>query len=518
MNTKILQFSLVILVTMGFSKAWAQNGGDIDTSFGMAGFTLTQNIKNTSEVYLDMITLSDDKIVMVGYTDAKNQNIIVARLLADGTPDTEFGEDGILEIDAGAGMNDEAWGVKEAADGKLLITGVIISQESWDGYIMSITADGKIDETFGSKGSGFTKFNAGDMIFAAGREIEVIDGNTILVGGFAQFDGQSDMCVFKFTQGGGVAASFAKNGVASVDIDGDDDEVNAMVVDEKGSIFLAGRSNGDKKTKAAIVKLTSFGTPTSFGGTGHFTHDQGSGVNQINDIYVDGNDNIVAVGNEGLLPNINGMILRVTSEGKLDESFGQDGIQSSDPGTTTSMYLMNAFPTEDGGILVTGYTTGAVKQVYAYMMKEDGKPNADFSEKGHVSHSLTISPNSLNGKCAALQSDGAILIGGDVTSDDFEQNRLFIVRLLPVQEEPESIGELALNSAVIYPNPAREVFFVQTEGIVERVELISLQGQVVFSWRSSAAYAIPSSIEAGTYLLKVYAEDAIEIGRLYILK
>ncbi len=46
--------------------------------------------------------------------------------------------------------------------------------------------------------------------------------------------------------------------------------------------------------------LTSFGTPTSFAGTGAYTFDMGSGRNEINDLYVDDNDRIVAVGSEAM--------------------------------------------------------------------------------------------------------------------------------------------------------------------------------------------------------------------------
>lgn len=517
-NAKILQLGLALILVLTATNAQAQMGGDLDESFGESGYALPDFVENSGEVYIDMITLSDDKIVMVGYTDTDNQNVIVSKMQANGLPDKNFGENGTVQIDLGEGMNDEAFGVAELSDGKLLVTGVVTSKGSWDGFIMRLTVDGKLDESFGMKGSGITLFNAGDESIAIGREIVVQNDNIIFVGGSAMFSKQLDMCVFKFTQGGGVAASFATKGVASVDINGDDDEVHAMALTPNGEIILAGASDSEDIQHGAIVKLSSFGTPTTFAETGHLTFDLGSGFNEINDLYVDEEGRFVAVGNEGEAPNINGVIMRVNSDGSMDATFGDDGIQSSDPGTTTSMYLMNAFPVANGGILTTGYTSGLTHKVYAYMMTESGTPNGEFAKNGNVSHELKTTPKTLSGRCAAIQEDGSILIGGNFTSKGYSENNLFAVRLLPVQGKPESVGRLQSKKINLFPNPATSGFSIEIDETVNVVELVSMQGQVMATWYGQKNCTIPAHVMKGNYLVKVQGSEFIAVSHLMVTR
>ena len=221
MKKKILQINLALLATMGMPGLNAQIGGDLDVNFGVSGYVMTDHVPNTGEVFMDMITLSNDKIVMVGYTTDANQDILVARFNPDGTPDVTFGSNGATSIDASIGLNEQAWAVKELSDGKLLITGIIVTGGSWDGFIMRLDTVGTIDTSFGTTVPGRTNFNAGDNTIALGTAIEVLSDNSILVGGSALFGGTADMVVFKFTQGGGSAAAFASGGYASFDIDGE---------------------------------------------------------------------------------------------------------------------------------------------------------------------------------------------------------------------------------------------------------------------------------------------------------
>jgi uncharacterized delta-60 repeat protein len=285
MKNITIQLTALVVLLFAQQATFAQNPGDLDLDFGIGGYAMPDLIANTSEIYVDMITLSDDKIVLVGYTDTGDQNILLARFLADGSVDTDFGINGYTEIDLSIGMNDEGWAVKELSDGKLLVTGITVANGSWDGFIMRLTEDGMIDDSFGTSSPGHTKFNAGDETIALGTAIEVLSDNSILVAGSALFSTQSDMCVWKFSQGGAAVPAFATDGVAVVDIDGGDDEAFAMTLTSNEQILLCGISDLAGVQRGVIVKLSSFGTPTTFGnGSGAALFALDTDFNEINDL------------------------------------------------------------------------------------------------------------------------------------------------------------------------------------------------------------------------------------------
>lgn len=515
-------FTHITTLVLGLTSALlinAQMPGDLDSDFGIGGYVYNDNIANEGEIYLDMITMSDDKILMVGFSSGDNQDIILAKFLADGSPDPDFGTDGFQSIDASLGLNEQAWGVEELQDGKILITGIIVTAESWDGFIMRLNSDGSVDGTFGETASGRTNFNAGDNTIAMGRDIEILAGNAILVGGTALFDNQSDMVVFKFTVGGGLDQSFASGGSASIDVLGEADEVEAMALTSNGQIVLAGTAQSGDDEYASVAVLTSFGTPTSFaGGEGHYTFDVGSGQNEIRDVYVDENDKIVAVGAEGVAPDVNGMIIRLNLDGTLDEDFSDDGMTFSDPGLTTEMRLTSAIPTANGGVLATGFSSGpGGNLIYAFMMDNDGGSNTDFGGNGEALHGLSIASITMNGMCASMQSDGAIVIGGYVTSQDFIGENMYLLRLHPVQDDTSTpFLDQHRNLVQPYPNPATDYFRLDISGDVETIELRNSYGSLVRSWTPQPQYQIPSELAPGAYLIQAVSGSNRYVSTLMI--
>ncbi len=495
----------------------AQNPGELDTDFGIEGYVIHEAIPNTSELYNDMITRSNDKIVMVGYSFVDNQNIIIAQFNPDGSADITFGNNGILEIDASIGGNDQAWAVKELNDGKLLITGITVTAKSWDAFVMRIEEDGTIDETFGTTVPGRTNLNAGDLTISMGTTIEVLTDNSILVGAVASFDGQLDMCVFKLTQGGGLDESFASGGVGQLELLNSDEELNAMALTANGLIILAGSSTSDGEQSGIIAQLSAFGTPTSFAEAGYFSFNLGEN-NAIYDVMVDSNDNIVGAGSSGDDVGADGLVVRLLPDGSLDESFAGDGYQMSDPGASTTLKLMNVFETENGGVLTCGYSSGLIKESYAFLMLANGSPDAGFGGNGDASADFAISINSINGNCGALQSDGGILIGGEIVSQDFVGNTLYMIRLHPTDGMIQGVENLEGNQWLVYPNPVQTSFRIESKEQVLGVELYNMKGQLCGSWLQQNNYDIPSHLANGSYVIRLLCKGAYKSDSIILYR
>ena len=509
MKKTLLTISTFCFLLIG---AQAQNAGDLDLNFGISGYAMTDPLANTGELYWDLITLSDDKIIKVGFTsNGDDTDILVAKFLEDGSPDLTFGVDGFAVIDLSIGGDEDARGVYELSDGKLLITGYTLGVGSLDGYIMRLNSDGTIDDSFG-EANGHTNFNTGDNFLAYGKEIRVI-GNEIFVGASALVDGQSDLCVFNFTQAGALDVSFSSSGVATMDINGESDEIFAMDITSNGSFILGGISDSAGYQLGVVAKLSQFGTPTLFGTDGSYTFDLGSGLNEVNDLLVDENDKIVLTGDYGLYPDVNGYVTRLNSDGTLDDSFSTDGTIESDPGVSTAVFFRSIQETSDGGIIAIGNTDGASQEIYAMMLTNTGSLNGDFGGNGDVNIPFSVATVSVATMGGALQSDGAIIIGGYLTSQDFVGENMFMVRLYPLTAT--SVDELVMQTVSVYPNPVSDQFTIQMENI-KQVQLISISGQVIRTWGAQAKYYIPEGLTPGVYLLKIEGDKAIGSARIII--
>lgn len=500
---KTLQYVACTALVAMSTTAFGQQSGDVDLTFGTNGWTLTDHYAGVGELYHDMITLSNDKIVMVGSVDNVSRDILVTRFKPDGVPDSTFGMNGAISIDASLGLDEDGYSVHELSNGQLLITGFITTMSSYDGFIMQLNEDGSVDDTFGTTASGRTNFNAGDNTICLGTAIRTV-GTDIYVAGSALSGGQADMCVFKFTQSGALNTSFASNGVATADIDGENDETYAFEIASNGEMFLAGISDYMGDQRGAVVKLSSFGTPTTFGaGNGYYVFDLGSGFNEVNDLVLDNNGKILLFGDAGTAPDIDGIVMRLNADGSVDNTFSGDGMQNSDPGASTAMFFTRGFQTTDGNILATGFLNGAsTRQLYAFKMDGTGSPDGSFNGNGDVYHDFSISINTLDGRCAALQSDGNIILGGTIESQDFVGSNMFMVRLYG-SDPNAGIDEQTATSFGVFPNPATATFRIDPTVSVERVELINLAGQVMNTWEASPVYSINAAVSPGTYLLRV---------------
>ncbi len=510
MKKSILLATLIFTVTI----TNAQMPGDLDTSFGISGYTLTDPYQNTSEVYQDMIILSNDKIIKVGYRGtAGSKDALVAKFQANGSPDSTFGNNGFTAIDLSLGADEDARAIVELPNGKLLITGQIENISSKDGYIARLNTDGSVDNSFGTS-NGHTKFNLGDNTNAQGNNI-LLSGSEIFVGGKARINGQSDIFIVNLTQGGGIDVSFSSSGFATMDIRGEDDELNALDATSNGSFIFGGVADSAGVRLGYIASLSQFGTPTTFGSNGRFTFDLGSGFNEVNDLYVDANDKIVLTGDQGNYPNIDGFIQRLDASGAPDNTFGTGGSIPSDPGASTALFLRRIMETTNGNILALGNFAGASNDMYAFMVTSTGSPNANFGGNGDVNIPFSINTNTVNTTSGGLQSNGDIVMGGYLTSQDFVGSNLFMVRLHPYLNNTSIENKSKHHNIAIYPSPIRSNFKVSLDNF-NRMELISINGSILTSWTPQRNYSIPQHITSGLYFIRIYSDETSTTRKVLI--
>ena len=218
---------------------------------------------------------------------------------------------------------------------------------------------GSLDISFGNGGKVVSSFSTG--IEEAKAAILQEDGK-IVVAGFAQFAATGkDFLVARYLTDGTLDNTFGTNGVWTMDLQlGSDDVAHSMVIDATGRIILAGSSDDGANKNAAMMRLLSDGTlDDTFGTNGIVFTD-----------FIAGNQDEVKVIKQHLLTGkliVGGqsastsnlalpIIARYSSEGVLDTTFNSTGILSA---TTMASDLSRNMMIEDLEVVANGKISAA---------------------------------------------------------------------------------------------------------------------------------------------------------------
>ncbi|HET6574743.1 MAG TPA: FG-GAP-like repeat-containing protein [Fimbriiglobus sp.] len=309
----------------------------------------------------------DGRIVLAGVTG--QESLGVAQLTADGSPDPTFGAGGAVSVPTdrtGTKLNAVA-AVGVDPDGRIVLGGSANPSPTFielSGYVprsiaaIRLTADGRLDTTFGTGGWSTVSFPVGQYDSAVARSMAVQpDGKIVLAGSVVSLVSpvpislhgprvfsSTDFAVVRLTADGQLDPSFGDGGRVRVpfDLSGptDDDSAVAVAVRPDGKVVLAGFAASPGSGVDVVVRLTADGRldPT-FDGDGKAGTSGGS--TQTATILPD--ERVVFVGST---------IVRLTADGQPDPTFG-DGGHAPNPFLPYTANLPNAVQA-DGDVIVTG--------------------------------------------------------------------------------------------------------------------------------------------------------------------
>jgi uncharacterized delta-60 repeat protein len=153
--------------------------GTRDTTFGSNGIVELVFNKFSQENIVEMIALSDGKILLVGHV-LGSPEFFLARLTETGNWDKTFGRVGVLRVPFGPGVTGNVARALLQPDGKILLSGAVTSSDT-DVWMARFRPNGRRDETFGTNGVVVTDFAPGAT--DAARSITLSpDGKIRLVG------------------------------------------------------------------------------------------------------------------------------------------------------------------------------------------------------------------------------------------------------------------------------------------------------------------------------------------------
>ena len=305
--------------------------------------------------------------------------------LLSGTPDSSFGDDGIVTTTLGAIGGDSANSVVIDGQGRIVVAGSARVGANQDIVVVRYIADGTLDASFGGDGVVTTSIGSVDDF---GHSVALDSQGRIVVAGFYYVGTVPDIAVVRYTANGTLDTSFGGgDGIVTTSIAIGNDLGYSVALDSQGRIVVAGSSNNGLNQDIAVVRYTANGTlDTSFGsGDGIVTTPIGTGDDYGQSVLLDSQGRIVVAGYFYNGSNLNDIaVVRYNADGTLDASFGGDGIVTI--GQTSAENAYSAVLDSNGKITVVGSSDG---DIFVVRLNPNGTTDTSFGEgNGTVTTSI----------------------------------------------------------------------------------------------------------------------------------
>lgn len=352
----------------------AHADGDIDPTFGLSGL-VTLAFSNPMGSHERIAVQADGKIVACdGIPDA----IVTARVNADGSPDTTFGNNGVASVSFPYGGT--CTGIAVQTDGKIVVAGVEDSSTGQSNFAaFRLNTDGTLDQGFSDTGGIFTSdFQLGGNEDAWGIAVQP-DQNIVLVG-----QAGNAIAALRLLPNGTYDDSFGTNGRFSTTLgySSGSGRGYAVKLDSLGRIVIGGyfATSSTSNSEFVALRLTAAGElDTTFNATGSiFVSFGATSGDTARAVALESDDSVVLVGTSTLLNgDYVGDVVHVTSSGTLDSQFAAAGELVIPAGQGLNV-ITSVGIQSDGKITVAGYSFPTPVQAQAARLNTDGSVDSSF--------------------------------------------------------------------------------------------------------------------------------------------
>ena len=343
-------------------------GGSLDTTFHQDG-RLTTNLGGVDYAY-DVAVQSNGKIIASGRSCATGVtacDVAIVRYNSGGGLDTTFSGDGKVLTDFGGDTNGSTGGLVIQSDGKIVVSGYMWNGTDYDFAVYRYNANGSLDTTFSGDGMVNIGFGAGRQDQATDLAVQNSDGK-IVVGGFTgdASGNNNDFALMRLNSNGSLDTTFSGDGRQTTHFGGDE-YAYGLSGHPNGRIVLVGRKIGASGNYFAISRYNTNGSlDTTFNGTGMgrkvFSIGPGAGTWQswAGDVTVQPDNKIVVLGLTSDFASINDIALvRLNPGGGFDTTFSGDGKVFIDFGGDDYGYSVVRQPS-DGKYVLVGNTNNGI--------------------------------------------------------------------------------------------------------------------------------------------------------------
>ncbi|WP_280192072.1 hypothetical protein [Delftia sp. PS-11] len=258
-----------------FSLIRLNTDGTLDPYFGSQGTgRLMVPVSSNADVAYSVVLQTDGKIVVAGGSDTgsgSNKDFSLIRLNTDGTLDTSFGGNGTGTLIVPVGGGSGGRGITLQPDGKMVVAGGSDSGSNKDFSLIRLNADGTLDTSFGGNGTGKLLVPVGNRDDWGGSVALQPDGK-IVVAGSAHNGSYFDVGLIRLHANGTLDTSFGSNGTGKLIVSvGSASAVGkSVILQPDGKIVVAGVGGNGSNSDFGLIRVnpdgtldTSFGVPTT---------------------------------------------------------------------------------------------------------------------------------------------------------------------------------------------------------------------------------------------------------------
>ena len=350
--------------TYDFALTRYMADGSVDPSFGSDGKVRTDFASSYDWAYA-LALQPDGKIVVGGVTDASgSRDFGLARYLPDGSLDTTFGDGGRVVANLRPLSADTVYGLAVQPDGKILAGGTtfpdaVVLRPNADFILARFMPDGSPDAAFGLGGAVTTDFGSESWDDAKTLALQP-DGSVVLGGSTNAGNspgvlfGADQLGLARYTPQGLLDSTFGDGGTVTVDGGSMVEAIRALTLTPNGAIVAAGFVNGEHRGDMLLARFTRSGAlDAAFGAGGMTITDLGSGSERLEGVALQPDGWIVAAGQVAMNRHADFAIVRYDPLGRLDPSFGRQGLASFDfAGREDRTHALSLQP--DGAIVAVG--------------------------------------------------------------------------------------------------------------------------------------------------------------------
>ena len=508
MRIAIIIFSLLVS-TLVFSQ-----DGELDLSFADNGIFNPSNL-NFHRSLLDLSVDSSNNIFISGNvvnTDG-SKSIMVIKLLPNGSIDTNFGNSGYSYIH----YNPTAYVSKNIVleNGKIILVGWLSSNTN-DFLIIGLNADGSLDSNFGDNGrvtidSGF----GDDRAFTIAEH-----NNALFIGGqlWNEAD-KNDFSVVKLDLNGNLDSSFGINGIARLSVPKQKGFIYDLLITDSGNIVACGKIQNDSRPyydrdDLAVLKFDANGNvDSSFGNNGFFTiieyeDDQANSIKKHDDFfYVTGH--VYQVDTDRIWV----IVIKLDEYGALDMSFGTNG-QLRFHGLGYDQFYFGGYSSiiQDDAKLIIGGTMNDPRGIVYKRINSDGTMDQNFGTEGSILFDFPFLWWS--NRALSKQFDDKFLSLS--LDEDFNlfMTRHNIDQSLSIHEE-----EISNQEYLVYPNPASQQLFIKKPtGKTANGILYDITGKLIskFPLNDFENKIDVSNIASGIYFMEISNIDNSVVKKIVI--
>jgi uncharacterized delta-60 repeat protein len=384
--------------------------GTLDSLFDTDGLVTTV-VGSGSSAANAVAIQPDGKIVIGGSYYVSNSDFLIARYNTDGSLDTTFSIDGVQVTDVG-GANEYCQSVAIQPDGKIVALGRTGTFPNFDFLTIRYNTDGTVDTTFDTDGIVQTAVGAGDD---RGYSIGLQPDGKIVVGGASAIGSDYQFSLARYNTDGSLDSSFDSDGLATMGIATYDCYGISLVIQSDGKIVLGGSIDNGPLRSFGLARFNGNGSiDSTFDADGIVFTPVGTDYDQINSVLLQPDGKIIGAGFiTGSVPtDIDFALARYNTDGSLDTTFDNDGIVTTIWGNEGDQCNAAALQT-DGKIVAAG-KYGNPSTIYNdfALARYNGDQGVGVNELKNSGNSLVIYPNPVTNELfiVGTESHGEIFV------------------------------------------------------------------------------------------------------------